>query len=100
MQSADLNLAIFYLGFTLVLVLAWAAVMSDLIEGEPPRWTYRATAALRVLGLFHPAAAIAAWDLRHQLAIRTDPEAGRESHALVIFSLVVAGLVLAVTSRL
>ncbi len=102
MRNASLNLTLYYGGFGLVLFLAWAAVMSDLVEGDPPRWTYAATTALRVVGVLHPVAAIAAWDLRHQQALRrsgSEP-VDREAPMLAFASLAIAVIVASLVGRL
>jgi hypothetical protein len=100
-HSVAVNLLLYYLGFGFVLLLAWAAVLYDAVRREPQPSTTLAVRALRVLGIVHPAAAIAAWDLRRELArdgAADGAPAGRFPLE-VAASLVVAAAVVVATGR-
>lgn len=99
MLSGPINLLLYYVGFGYVLCLSWVAVMSDAMKPEPPRWTRRATVVLQVIGIAHPAAAVAAWDLRRELERnRGDLRPARGGFPIVMaVSLVIAVAVITVT---
>ena len=63
-MSFDPNsLLIFHLFGGFVVLLLWAALVGEAVVGRHPRWVRRAIVPMSVLGLVHPAAAIAAVDL-------------------------------------
>jgi hypothetical protein len=99
--SAEINLLLYYVGFGFVLLLAWAGVLSDAIRTEPPRRTRTEMTVLRVLGIVHPAAALAAWDIRRELdRDRTSVAASSGGFPVeVAASLVIATIVVLVTTR-
>jgi hypothetical protein len=65
--SASVNLVLYYVGFGYVLLLVWAALLSDVVATRRSPRIRGWVTALRVLGLAHPAAALGAWDLRREL---------------------------------
>jgi hypothetical protein len=69
--SASYIALVGYGGFGFVLFLVWAACMEFAIDGDAPR-TIRAANILAVIGIVHPAAALAAWDLWRQANRWTD----------------------------
>lgn len=67
MYTAPINLVLYYAGFGFVLFLVWGVIAFDAVKLERPTYAKAATAALTVVGVAHPAAALGAWDLRRQL---------------------------------
>ena len=68
MNSLAMNLVIFYLGGSFIIVLIWAGAVGEILVSEVSlggkrsglRWLI---GLLALVGLVHPAAALAAWDL-------------------------------------
>ena len=99
MLSPSTNLLLYYLGFGYVLFLMWGIVLVDAVKSDPPRWIGLATTTLLLIGILHPAAALAAWDLRRY----REPSSGRVTTGaglpalVVILSIAVAGAVVITT---
>lgn len=60
---STVDLAVFYLGGSFIIALAWAATMGEALIGTGHRGARTAVGALALLGLVHPLAAIASFDL-------------------------------------
>lgn len=101
MFSAPVNLLLYYIGFGYVLFLAWGIIDFDASKPHPPPWTRTVTTILLIAGFAHPAAALAAWDLRRQLARdRSDPNARPAvSLILIVVSVVIATAVVIVATQ-
>ena len=98
MHASSINLVLYYLGFGYVLFLVWGTVLSDAVKSEPPGWTVAATTTLMVIGIVHPAAALAAWDLRRELKRGPGDAAGAARPPLgVVLSIAVAVAVVVAT---
>jgi hypothetical protein len=74
--SARTDLILYYAGFGFALFLVWGLIAYDANKAPVPGYVKTVTNVLNVVGLAHPAAMLAAWDLRRQLS-----RAGHEAAA-------------------
>lgn len=76
MLPSEATLALWYLGVGYLAFLGWAAMVHDLVNSEvgtTPRRTRPVAVACVVAGAFHPAFALAAYDVTRQLRNEGDP---------------------------
>jgi hypothetical protein len=72
--SARTDLILYYAGLGFALFLVWGLIAYDVNKNDLPGYVKPATNVLYVVGLAHPVAMVAAWDMRRQLS-RTGHEA-------------------------
>ena len=95
MFASKATLALYYFGAAYLVMLAWAVVLHDHINDSSDagraRTTRRATAFL-VVGIVHPAFALAAWDLARQLNVAGDGDEVGSSGRVGRFAPIVAAV--------